>query len=182
MKKAAFIFTAIAWVGLSMASFAQNPTNNMFKKYGSGDGFTVVSINKDLFTLLLEMGEETDAKEINEVKDVIKDLENIRILMYDANKGTDPSFLPKFKQELEGMKLTDYSELMMVKEQDEEVKFLIRKDGEIINELLLLISQPDEAGFVSITGNINIKSIAKIAKTINVQGLENLEKINQKEE
>jgi hypothetical protein len=179
MKKVAFILTVIAWFGMTSGAFAQNNTSKMFQKYGSGDGFTVVSINKDLFTLLLELGQETDAKEINEVKDVIKDLENIRILMYDANKGTDPSFLPKFKEELDNMKLTDYGELMMVREQENIVKFMIRKDGDIINELLLLISQPDQAGFISITGKIDVKSIAKISRTMNIQGLENLEKINQ---
>ncbi|MBE0637856.1 MAG: DUF4252 domain-containing protein [Bacteroidales bacterium] len=182
MKKTIFVFAVIAWVSTSGIALAQNTTNNMFKKYGSGDGFTVVSINKDLFTLLLEIGQETDAQEISEVQEVIKGLETIKILMYDANKGTDPSFLPKFKEELDAMKLNEYSELMMVREQDDIVRFMIRKDGEIINELLLLISQPDEAGFVSITGNINIKSIAKISRTMNIQGLENLEKINQKEE
>ncbi len=181
MKKVTLILSVIAWIGLSSVTFAQSNTNNMFQKYGSGDGFTVVSINKDLFTLLLELGQETDAKEITEVKEVIKDLENIRILMYDAKKGTDPSFLPKFKDELDNMKLTEFSELMMVREQDDIVKFMIRKDGEIINELLLLINQADQAGFISITGKIDVKSIAKIARTINVQGLENLEKINQEE-
>ncbi|HPR56815.1 MAG TPA: DUF4252 domain-containing protein [Bacteroidales bacterium] len=179
MKKMALVITALLWLGFLIPISAQSPVQKMFEKYNAGEGFTVVSINKDLFNLLVELGEENESTEIKEVHDVIEGLDNISILMYDAKKGSDPSFLASFRKELESLKLKDFSELMMVKEQDEEVKFLIRKEGEKINELLLLVNQVDEAGFISITGDIDIKSIAKISRTMNIQGLENLEKINE---
>jgi hypothetical protein len=179
MKKIALVITAIAWIGMTLPTVAQQPTMQMFDKYGSEEGFTVVSINKDLFTLLAEIARETEDEEIGQVKDVIKDLDNIRILMYNAKTGTDPEFLPAFKEELSNLKMTNFSELMTVKEQDELVRFLIRKEGDKIHELLLIVDQADQAGFVSISGIIDLKSIAKISRTMNLQGLENLEKMNQ---
>jgi len=71
---------------------------------------------------------------------------------------------------------------MMVKEEEEEVKIFTLKEKEEIKELVLLISEPQQAGFISIAGNINLKSIGKIARALNIQGLENLEKINTQEE
>lgn len=179
MKKIALVITAIAWMGITLTTVAQQPTMQMFDKYGSEEGFTVVNINKDLFTLLADIARETEDEEIGQVKDVIKDLENIRILMYNAAKGSDPDFLPAFKEELSNLKMTNFSELMTVKEQGELVRFLIRKEGDKIHELLLIVDQADQAGFVSISGIIDLKSIAKISRTMNLQGLENLEKINQ---
>jgi hypothetical protein len=54
---------------------------------------------------------------------------------------------------------------------------MIRKNGKNINELLLIINQPKEAGFISITGNIDLKTIAKLSKSMNIDGMENLDKI-----
>ncbi|MFP4470553.1 MAG: DUF4252 domain-containing protein, partial [Bacteroidales bacterium] len=77
------------------------------------------------------------------------------------------------------VKLKDYTELMTVKENNELVRFMIRKDGENINELLLLLNQGDEAGFISITGNIDLKSIAKLSKSMNINGLEQLQRLDK---
>ena len=59
---------------------------------------------------------------------------------------------------------------------------MIRKDGKNIKELLLLINQDDEAGFISITGNINLKSIAKLSKTMDIKGLDQLQKMDEEDE
>jgi hypothetical protein len=79
---------------------------------------------------------------------------------------------------LNSVTLKGFTELMTVKESDETVQFMITKNGKNISELLLLINQKDQAGFISITGNIDLKSIAKLSKTMNIKGLENLEKIH----
>ncbi len=181
MKTSKFYFAVIALMCLSLMGFSQQTTKKMYEKYSSAKGFTVVTVNKDLFTLLAEISAESNDQSTKEMQEVIKDLEYINILMYDANKGDDPAFLDKFKEELNTIKLSEYSELMVVKDEEETVKFYAKKDGENINELLLLVYEPQEAGFISITGKINMKSIGKIARTMNVQGLDNLEKINQQE-
>ncbi|NCU33494.1 MAG: DUF4252 domain-containing protein, partial [Candidatus Moranbacteria bacterium] len=144
MKTKALVLLAFVWLSLQWASIAQNPTKQLFDKYESAEGFTVVSINKDLFTLLADISKGDLDDDSGQMKDVINNLENVRILMYDARKGSDPDFLQKFTDELNGMKLKNFSELMTVREQDEMVKFLIKKDGNLINELLLLINKPGQ--------------------------------------
>jgi predicted nucleotidyltransferase len=107
--------------------------------------------------------------------------------MYDSKDITegsqgDPALLAEFKKQLNDVQLKNFTELMTVKEGGETVKFMIRKDGKIIIELLLLINQEDEAGFISITGNIDLKSIAKLSKSMNIKGMENLQQLEQPKE
>ncbi len=69
---------------------------------------------------------------------------------------------------------------MVIKEKDQDVKFLINeKDGKII-ELLLIAGGKDENVLISIKGNINLKNISKLSKSMNINGLEHLEEIDKK--
>jgi len=182
MKKFILMIAALVMVSLPLQTFSQSTTDALFEKYGAKDGFTTVHITKELFSLFGEIAEDAEGEEIEDLKEVVDGLEYIRILMYensDDNKYADENTLTNFKNDLEDVQLKNFTELMTVREQDEIVKFMIRKDGKIIKELLLLISQDDEAGFISITGNINLKSIAKLSKSMDIKGLEQLQKIDE---
>ncbi len=173
---------SIAVLAFGLFSFhasAQSPTDEIFEKYGAKDGFTTVHITKELFSLFAEISQESDDAEVQEINEVVSGLNYIRILMYDLQDSANPGELEDFKNEVNKVKLKDFTELMTVKEGDELVKFMIQKDGKNIKELLLLINQPDQAGFISITGNINLKSIAKLSKSMNINGLENLQKLEE---
>jgi len=68
---------------------------------------------------------------------------------------------------------------MNVKEKDQEVKFMAKKNDGKISELLLLINEPNEAGFISIVGNIDINTVSKLSKTIHMDGMDELEKLDK---
>jgi hypothetical protein len=179
------MIVALVMISLPMQSFSQSTTDALFDKYGAEDGFTTVHITKELFSLFSEIAEDAEGEDIVELKEVVDGLEYIRILMYENsvdNKYASESTLTSFKNDLKDVQLKSFTELMTVREQDETVKFMIRKDGKIIKELLLLINQDDEAGFISITGNINLKSIAKLSQTMDIKGLEQLQKIDEEDE
>jgi hypothetical protein len=187
MRNLILTIAAIALVSMPFKTFAQSPTDNLFEKYGAKDGFTTVHVTKELFSLFAEVAEESTDPETKELQQVINGLEYIRVLMYDSKDITegaqgDPAVLAEFKRQLNEVQLKNFTELMTVKEGGETVKFMIRKDGKIIIELLLLINQEDEAGFISITGNIDLKSIAKLSKSMNIKGMENLQQLEQPKE
>lgn len=175
-------FMVLAFVALSFNASAQSPTDDLFEKYGAKDGFTTVHITKELFSLFAEIADESDESDVQDLNSVIKGLDHIRILMCDSDENKDPEVMADFKEHLDQLKLKNFTELMTVKEGNDLVKFMIMKDGKKIKELLLLINQPDEAGFISITGDIDLKSIAKISKSMNIEGLENLQKLDQDNE
>lgn len=178
MKNLVLTIVALAVMSLSFSAFAQSPTDALFDEYGSQDGFTTVHITKELFSLFAEISQESDDAEVQEINEVVSGLEYIRVLMYNANDSTSLDVMDDFKRELSDVKLKNFTELMTVKEGNELVKFMILKDGKTIKELLMIINQPDQAGFISIKGDIDLKSIAKLSKTMNIDGLDELQKLN----
>ena len=179
MKKLG-IFVAMMFLFASFTMLAQdNPTKKLYDKYGGKDGYTTVTISKELFGMFAEI--DSDDPDAQEVKDMMSQLDGIQILMYEAKDKGDAE-LQKFKSEIEKVKADNYTELMVVKESGEEVKFLALKKGDKIGELLLLISSDKEAGFVSISGLIDMNTVAKLSKTMKIEGMENLEKLQEDED
>jgi hypothetical protein len=173
------ILAAITMLLLMSASLvnAQNASAlALFDKYSGKDGFTTVSISKELFGMFSDMNaEDPDSKE---VKAMMEQLDGIKILMCDED-STNTGRLTSFKTEVEKLQVNGFSELMVVKQTDEEVKFLAQKKGDKIGELLLIINGKDQAGFILISGTIDMSTIGKLSKTMNFEGMNNLEKLNE---
>ena len=69
---------------------------------------------------------------------------------------------------------------MVIKEKDQDVKFLVHeKDGKI-TELLLIAGGKNDNVLISIQGDIDLKNISKLSKSMNISGLEHLEEIDKK--
>jgi hypothetical protein len=162
---------------IPMVAFGQDsPTDNLFKKYSGKEGYTTVQISKELFGMLAQIDDQGDPK-TKEMKEALGQLEFIRVLMLEDCE--DQAMLNSFKDELKKFELQNFKELMVVNEEDEEVKFLARKNGgEMIEELLLVINSNDKAGFVSIVGLIDMNTISKLSHTMGIKGMENLEELN----
>jgi hypothetical protein len=100
--------------------------------------------------------------------------------MYETKDSTNTAAgLASFKSEVGKLQTSGYSELMVVKQSNEDVKFLAMKKGDKIGELLLIISGEKEAGFISITGTIDMNTIGKLSKTMNFEGMDKLEKLDE---
>ena len=66
---------------------------------------------------------------------------------------------------------------MVIKEKGQDVKFLVKEEqGRIIE--LLLISGGNDNAFISIEGNIDMKNLSKLSKSLNIQSLKPLENVN----
>ena len=175
------IVVASAIIMMAGNAWAQSsPTDAMFETYGSKEGFTTVQVAKELFSMFAEISKESTDAEIKELESVLNKLDYIRVLMYDTQTKKGDIY-NQFRKDLDGIKLQGFTELMIVKESGNEFKFMVKKAGSgKISELLLLIRGAKESGFVSITGDIDMKSIAKLSKSMNIKGLENLDKIQKK--
>lgn len=183
MKKLVVLLSAFFLLTGMNQAMAQSPTDKLFDKYSGKEGFTTVHISQELFDMFADMElEEAGDQEVKEVQEMMTQLKYIRILMYEAKEGTMDELMD-FKSEMKKFDLEGFSELMMVKEEDEEVKFMARKgDNNKISELLLIINEADEAGFISINGNIDMKTVSKLSKTMKLNGMEHLEELEEEKE
>ncbi len=152
--------------------FAQKtPVDELFDKYSGKEGFTTVYITSYMFSMFTNL--ETDDPEFD---DLMKNLKAIKILATDETYSGNANF---YKEIIDKLPMDQYKELMVIKEKDQDVKFLVNeKDGKII-ELLLIAGGKDENALISIQGNIDLKNISKLSKSMQIEGLEHLEEIDK---
>ena len=150
----------------------QSAVDKVFDKYSGQEGYTTVYISSFMFNLLNSL--EVDDPEYNEFKKATSGINSIKILTQDGS-GSE-----SFGKELLSMlPRSEYKELMVVKDQEEEVLFLARESGGKITEFLLIVSGGGEDALIAIQGDIDLESIASIASGLDMPGLENLEDLEE---
>jgi hypothetical protein len=171
MKK---IFLSFASLCLTLTMQSQgNPVDEMFNKYSEKQGFTVVSISSKMFSMFANKDAES-----KDTDDIISKLKSIKILsVEDSLLNRNLNFYTELSKKLD---LSVYEELMVVKEGPDITKFLIKQSGNTILELLVIKGGPGGNSLISIKGNLNLKNISDMSKSIDIQELKSLDKIEKK--
>lgn len=170
MKK---YFILLLMILAPLAASAQHKAvEQLFQKYSGKEGFTSVVITKNMFQLFANV----ENAENDEFLKAVKNLEFIKIL--SANTGADGK---TFYQEI--LKLIpekDFKELMVIQDADEQVKFLTAEKDGVIKDLLMVSGGKEESIVIWMAGIIDMKTVAKIAQGMNIEGMDNLEKADKK--
>jgi hypothetical protein len=93
----------------------------------------------------------------------------------------DQSGINLYEEVLSDLDKRDYEELMTAKSKGEEVLMLAKKDGDIVEELIILVGGDDDNALVYIAGKMNMKDLSKLSSSVNIQGagLEHLKDIEK---
>ena len=153
-----------------MATAQTSAVDKVFDKYSGKEGYTTVYISSFMFNMLNSL--ESDDPEYNEFKKATAGIKSIKILTQEG--GNSEAFGAEL---LEMLPRSEYQEMMVVKDQDEDVLFLAREVGGKITEFLLIVSGSGEDVLIAIQGDIDLESISKIAAGLDMPGLENLQDI-----
>jgi hypothetical protein len=153
----------------ALSAFGQkSAVDKVFDKYNGKEGYTTVYISSFMFNLMSSL--DSEDPEYNEFKKATAGISSIKILTQDGGQSE------AFGKELIAMlPRSEYKEMMVVKDQEEEVLFLAREEGGKITEFPLIVSGGGEDALIAIQGDIDMESIAKIASGLDMPGLENLE-------
>lgn len=153
------------------SSFGQaDAIEKYFDKYMDDENFTVVYISPKMFEMVAKIAPEDMDQE---TRDVIKDLKGLRILTTEYNTKAF------YKEAKSLINTKEYEILMTVRDDGTNVEFLVKDSGDIINELLLLVGG-DEFVMMSFVGNIDLKKIAKLANSVDIDGMEHLKNLDDK--
>jgi hypothetical protein len=146
-----------------------------FDKYVNDERFTVVYISPKMFEILGKLDlEELKDEEAQIIMEVVKDLKGLRVLTTEQ----DPL---KFYEEAKAkIKTSEYEILLTVRDEGENVQFLIKDEGNMIKELLLLVGGEDEFVMLSFMGDIDLAKISRLAKKLDVKGVEHLDQLDEK--
>jgi hypothetical protein len=178
MKNLTLKIGSILWVLFPVMLAAQSPADKLFDKYSEKEGFTSVYITQHMFSLFADIETEEDEDGFVEL---VKNLYCIKIVSVDdeaTRKNTNINFYDEIMNDFPDSK---YEELMVVKKKDQDVKFLIRKENKIIKELLMIAGGMEDNALISIQGDIDLKTISKLSKTMKIEGMENLEEIENED-
>jgi len=167
MKKLLFIIAII--ITPLFVRGQGSPVDRLFEKYSGREGYTSVYISKYMFSLFSNI--ETEDKEL---ENVLGKLTGIRILASDTDKVSGSNFYAEIMKDLP---VREYEELMVVKEKGQDFKFLIREKDGIISELLMVAGGMSNNALISIQGNIDLNTISKLSRSMKIEGLDALEKI-----
>jgi len=144
------------------------------------DNGKYVSVKIDGGLLKLFSNIETNDEETQEFMDAMNKIEAIDVHSIDrGDDGFKESDLNSFKKDVKKEK---YDELMVVRDGDTKLDFLIKEKKGKISDLLLLVDEPDEFVIVNISGEIDLNTIAKITDNLDIKGGKHMKKIKEKEE
>lgn len=159
-----------------LAMTQETPANSFFEKHSGEDGYTSIYITKYMFELFSKISTDEDQKDFQEIT---SKLNSIKILNVDSSFYVNSKV--KFEKELfSKLPKSIYKELMIIKDGGETIKFLINEKNNKISEFLMVVYGESEPVLIFLEGDINLKQISKLSKTMNVNGFEHLDKIKDK--
>jgi hypothetical protein len=148
-----------------------SPADKLFEKYSGREGYTSVYISRYMFSLF--SGMETKDKEID---NILGKLTGIRILASEDATSAGVNF---FAEIMKDLPRGEYEELMVIKEKGQDFQFLIREKDGLISELLMVAGGGSTNALISIQGNIDLNTIARLSRSMNIEGLDALQKIEK---
>ena len=160
---------------LVVCSQSGEAIDKLFEKYSGKEGITSVFISSRMFSLLA-----TQETKNEEMGDLMSRLKSIRILtVEDSLLNMKINFYDELKRSTD---FSSYEELMVVNESSGVTKFLIRGNGKTVDELLVISGGSQGNTLISIKGDLDMKNISGLSRTIGIQQLNDLEKLDQKQQ
>jgi len=178
MKKLIFSIAIMAFICLAATTNAQTPLDKVYDKYAGEDGFTAVNISKDMFQMFQSMANDKSDSDAKEMKKMMSQLNGLKVLTCNAD-STKPGKAQAFYNEVAALyPASIYKELMTVNDGGDNIRFLTKQDATgKISEMVMLMKGKHEAVAMSLTGSIDLSTVSKLSKTMNIHGMENLQKM-----
>ena len=131
------------------------------------------SISSKMFSLFTEL--EAGSDEEQEFLEAVSKLKGMKILYGDSVSQSKKLY----NEGIADVKKAGFEELMTVLDAEENFHFAIKEKGGIISELILVSGGKKGFSVLSLYGEIDLKNISKIARNMKIDGLSNLEKMDE---
>jgi hypothetical protein len=134
-------------------AYGQKSIDDLFDRYAGKDGFTTVTLNGGLFKLARLLGEKDNENSFP------VHITEIRILAQEDKTINVGNF---YTQVINDIDLNNYDEFMRVKNSDENLRMLVRSEGDKFKEFLLIAGGNDNA-VIQIKGNMTYEEAKKFS-------------------
>jgi hypothetical protein len=142
-------------------------------KYKDNGKYLSVRIEGGLLKMLSNV--DTNDEDTKEFLDAVSKIEAIDVHSINRDESDfKDSDINTFKKEI---RKENYDELMIVRDGDSNIDFLIKERKGKISDLLFVVDEPDEFVIVNISGEIDLKTIAKVTENLDIKGAKHLDKL-----
>jgi len=168
--KRLLIIALLAFAATSLRA-QDDAIGRFFGKYLEDTRFTVVSVSPRMFRLISRVNWDTVSPDL---KQTVTHLQSFRIL---STETTPYAF---YKEALALIDKKQYEDLIMVRGNKDDFRFMIRATGNTINELLMIAADKDGFTLMSFVGDIDLDKISRLAADMDIKGMENLKNAKRK--
>lgn len=162
---------------------------DIFDKYEDDDKVTFVAMQPKMFQMLAKMSVNSDDPEAQEFFDLVNSISSFKVITTEdaiITKDVDSWVTNRLKN-------SSFEELMRIRDGGSNVKFYVKegKDSDHVKELLMFVTgmkdmeidlngRKMETVLLSLTGDINLKSVSKLTDKMDLPGGDQLGKASKK--
>ena len=174
MKKIAISFLILI---VSLPAFAQDDViSKYFTSYLDDESFTKVTVTSRMFSLFTDI--ETGDEDEEEFLEAVGKLKGLKVISGDSIENG----MTKYKDALKKVQGKGYEALMSVQDGDGNFEFMIKEEGKTITELLMVAGGENQFHLITLYGDIDLRSITKVASKMNIGALDHLKKLDSNQE
>lgn len=168
-----FLLSSLAILSMAFSAQAQSDAiTKYFNKYIDDDQFSAVYISPKMFNMVSKIEIEDMEPEVQEV---IRSMKGLRIL------HTEKNTLQYYNEALKTINTQEYELLLTARDGGENVRFMVKDNGDIVEELLMIVGGDTNFALMSFIGNIDLKKVGKLAKALDIDNLQYLNNLDKKQ-
>lgn len=151
---------------LATGAFCQDDAiGKFFGKYLDDPRFTVVSVSPKMFRLLSKVKWDSIPADVQQT---VAHLQSFRVLTTE----TTPALF--YKEALSAIDRKQYEDLVLMRSSKNNVRFMVREDGKMIHELLMIAVDEDGFTFMSFVGDIDLDKLSRLSADMGIKGMDDL--------
>jgi hypothetical protein len=155
---------------LALPALSQNLVSSFIEKIDSDSQRNAMKMS--ISGKMLRFAVDRDADADKEMKELIKNIDKISMV---AGLSIDEKQKKTLNQSLKS-----YEELMSIEEEFQTIQMFTKENKGKVEEFVLIIWSDDELVLMSITGKIDLNQLSRLSESVNIQGMEHLERIDNK--
>ena len=170
MKKISLI---VCMFLLSLTMMGQGTVITKYmNQYAGNEKFTKVSVSQKMFSMFTNLEAGSPAEK--EFLQAVSKLKGLKVIMADSI----PNSMAIYKQAVADVNKAAYEELVTVNDARGNLLFSTKESNGIISELIMVAGTKKQFVMISLYGDIDLKTISKMAQQMHVPGFDQLKHID----
>jgi hypothetical protein len=149
------LFFVLVFIGAAIYANGQRSVDDLFNKYADHDGFVTLTISGSL----LKFARSLDDDENSGTHSWPENISEIRILAQEKDDLKADNF---YDLVYSNINRNQYEEFMRVKKSDQDLVMLVKTDGNILKELLMIAGGEDNV-LIQIKGRMTMGEARKLS-------------------